>query len=245
MGLWQPPCIELVIMNFKITLIFTFILVSTSIAGCASIFLGFSAEPITATIVDADTKQPLKDVNVVAHWQLVGGGSFVDSSGPAGELMVMEAVTDTDGKFHFPSWGPIYDFMGRMHNDDPELIFFKPGYEYKALSNRFITTEIKDYQAVRSSDWNGKTIELKVFKGSMKEYASNMVFMTTDLNSILSHDCGWKKITKTLLNIDKVSRELRKQGFYSLPSIESLNIRYKNKEKECGSVIKYFIDLGS
>ncbi|MGD8642133.1 MAG: hypothetical protein PVG89_15960, partial [Gammaproteobacteria bacterium] len=123
-------------LSYKFANVLVVFLVSITATGCASMVLGFSAEPITATVVDADTKQPLKDVIVVAHWQLVEGG-FLDSSVPAGELMVMEAVTDAQGKFHFPEWGPKYKFMGRMKNEDPELIIFKPGYEFKALANEW------------------------------------------------------------------------------------------------------------
>lgn len=63
----------------------------------------YSADPIEAKVIDAETKQPLEGVTVVAHWELVYGTP--GGSSPAGQLTAMEAVTDHDGKFHFPGWG--------------------------------------------------------------------------------------------------------------------------------------------
>jgi hypothetical protein len=183
-----------------------------NLTGCASMVLGFSAEPITATVVDADTKQPLKDVIVVAHWQLVGGGSFVDSSVPVGELMVMEAVTNAEGKFHFPAWGPKYDFMGRMHNDDPQLIIFKPGYEFQVLSNEW--KDMKDYQAVRRSDWDGKTLVLKKFIGSEKEYTEHVYNLDrkTDFARYYGKRCEWLQMPRLLNAIEEVGIEAETKG---------------------------------
>lgn len=231
-------------LNHKYIAAISAILVTAAVSSCASWVLGFSAEPITATIVDADSKQPLKDVIVVAHWQLVGGGSFVDSSGPAGELMVMEAVTDADGKFHFPGWGPKYDFLGRMQNDDPQLIIFKPGYEYKVLSNEVITSEIKDYQAVRSSDWNKKTITLKKASSDLRKYGESLYNLSSKIDSILrfgfndDKNCFWKKTPIILVAMHKESAELAGQGakmfHHSIFQIE--NIPTSNG---CGNPVEY------
>ena len=66
--------------------------------------LGYSSEAITATIVDADSKQPLKDVIVVAQWELRKGG-FPAGSQFAGLLKIMETITNGNGIFTFPEWG--------------------------------------------------------------------------------------------------------------------------------------------
>src|SRR5690348_13390482 len=72
-----------------------------SLQACTTSATYYSAEPITAWVVDAETKQPLAGVNVVAHWQLEGG---LEGGNNIGQMMVMEAVTDTAGKFSFPAW---------------------------------------------------------------------------------------------------------------------------------------------
>src|SRR5947209_3399798 len=88
------------------------------LTGCYQIY---SAEPITATVVDADTKEPLEGVVVVAHWEMKGG---LEGGNVEGEVMIMEAVTDAQGKFHFPAWGPKKVYVGfsnaQLTNDIPE-----------------------------------------------------------------------------------------------------------------------------
>jgi hypothetical protein len=50
------------------------LLAGTSLTGCTV----YSADPITATVVDADTGAPIEGVNVVAAWEL--GASWVTST---------------------------------------------------------------------------------------------------------------------------------------------------------------------
>ena len=67
--------------------------------------------PVTARVVDAETGQPVEGVMVVANCPMRGGHGT-----PAGQAMVMEAVTDKDGVFHFPWWGPSFrSEIGRAH----------------------------------------------------------------------------------------------------------------------------------
>lgn len=212
------------------------LLVCTTITGCASLILGFSAEPITATVVDEETKKPLEGVIVVAHWQLVEGG-FLDSSVRAGELMVMETLTDANGKFHFPEWGPKYKLLGRMKNDDPQLIIFKPGYEFKSLANEWSSTEIRDYRALRSSDWDGKTIELKVFKGTMSEYNQHLLFLNSDMYFATrgSKNCEWKNTKQMIVAMQELKTEFIGNGIMSdIYFIKEIPVR------ECGNPAEVF-----
>lgn len=226
--------------------IFSFAMLALrNLAGCASMVLGFSARPISATVVDAETKEPLKDVIVVAHWQLVEGG-FLDSSIPAGELMVMEAVTDVDGKFYFPAWGPKYVFMGRMKYFDPELILFKPGYIYKTLANEWAFSPIGDYEAFRSSDWDGKTIELNKATENSQEYGEHLFRLKSNLDSVMrfsygDHDddkCFWQKTPKIWVSMHKLSRNLENQGVKVFGSA-IFRVDYIPIRKNCGDPVKF------
>jgi hypothetical protein len=138
-----------------------------ALSACASysLTLTYSADPIDARVIDAETKQPLEGVVVTANWQLEYGTYGGDV--PAGQLMVMEAVTDKDGRFHFSGWGPKLAIRSHLSPDlDPQIILFKSGYDYRALTNSI------DFNkgARRRSDWNGKTIEMKKFTGTRKEW---------------------------------------------------------------------------
>src|SRR5262252_7876294 len=52
--------------------------------------------------VDAETQAPLADVHALAEWQVHGPGGRLN-----GPLIVMDAVSLSDGVFAFPAWGPI------------------------------------------------------------------------------------------------------------------------------------------
>ena len=107
----------------RITSCLLFILLSP-LQGCAA--LQYSADPIEAWVVDAETNQPIEGAIVVAHWELKGG---LEGGNVMGQVMVMEAVTDDKGKFNFPAWGPKWHIgWGGLGDSDPELLLFKSGY---------------------------------------------------------------------------------------------------------------------
>lgn len=203
------------------------------LSACA---ITYSAEPIEAWVVDAETKQPIEGVIVTANWQLEEG--TLGGNVLAGQLMVMETVTDKNGKFAFLGWGPKLALSSHLVNRDPQLLLFKSGYEYRGLQNTFIVDYNKG--SLRRSEWNGKTIEMRKFKGSLEEYAGHLGFLDTSLESILSEECGWKNIPRMIMAIDQQSRTFRGRGIYELPSIESLEVRYTNIKVKCGSIAEFF-----
>src|SRR5437762_5403722 len=61
----------------------------------------YRAEPLAATVVDAESGEPLEGVIVVAHWE-------VDNpyGAAVAQVMVTETTTGKQGTFAFPAWGP-------------------------------------------------------------------------------------------------------------------------------------------
>lgn len=216
----------------------------------------YSAEPIEAWVVDAETKQPLEGVIVVAHWQLFY--STVGGRVPGDQLMVLEAVTDKDGKFTFPAWGPKkvpkykpqkgdvwiahIPFLvpdSYLDDRDPALILFKPGYEYRRLQNPSRSTT--DHSTVRRSMWNGKTIELKKFKGSLEEQLENFRDINNDLefSTDTPEKCDWKKIPKIVVAVSQQRRIFEENGIHDVSSLDQhliSNDEYYAKKggKQCG-----------
>ena len=158
--------------------------------ACAG--LQYSAAPIEAWVVDAETKQPIEGVIVVAHWALESTSRIIPhQTNATGSLMILETVTDQNGRFHFPAWEPKWHLgSGDLTDDDPELIFFKSGYKYINVSNsqytrpikyrdegRPVGAETKLTGAKRSSLWSGETIKMEKFGGTMEEYAKCMAMI--------------------------------------------------------------------
>ena len=113
------------------------------------------AEEIRARVIDADTKAPLEGVIVAANWEL--RDPWI---GPVGQVAVMEAVTDKDGRFTIPAWGPRLrgSLTGRLTFSDPRLLFFKSGYVPHGVENKEYLVSNSPF---RRSDWAGETIKLK------------------------------------------------------------------------------------
>lgn len=131
----------------------------------------YSALPIAAQVVDDESGSPLEGVIVVAQWmpvrEVVPGMAY-RSMGDT--LRIEETVTDAEGRFRFPGWGPV-PRPARLHleHNDPRILLFKAGHYPRQVANEPRT---KYSQAqVRVSQWDGKTIRLRRFTGQPQTYA--------------------------------------------------------------------------
>jgi hypothetical protein len=133
----------------------------------------YSGAEIRARVVDAETRQPLEGVFVVAKWELT---LLLSRASPP--LHLMEAVTDAKGEFYFPAWGPKpRPTFSSLWGGDPRMVFFRPGYDWLSRSN---ATEPDD-SPVRTSRWHGQTIELTPFRGTIEVWAILLKHLQLDL----------------------------------------------------------------
>ena len=92
-------------------------------AGCAQVY---SAKPTFGFVVDAQTRQPVEGAVVVAQWDLEYGLE----GGAAYAWVVMETVTDSQGRFDFAGWGPkkVPHFLpGEAHSAGSPVLQLCPG----------------------------------------------------------------------------------------------------------------------
>ena len=222
----------------------------------AHAFIEHGAESIAARVVDAKTGQPLEGVIVVAHWQLERkvwagiGHSGRDSRGPL-QLKIMETVTDANGRFFFPAWGPLPTPPNSyLEGFDPRIIMFKQGYEYDVSANLGFPPPIDPNVSSTRTSWiNGTTIKLKKFEGDLKEYgellsglAVDLSFATNPRNS--NSACDWKRIPQMLGTLINIQKTFRAKLIYSgLPNLDSIP-----RQDECGSArefLKEYLDEGN
>ncbi len=229
-------------MTHKFIVQWLLLLASTLPLAACAMPLTYSAEPIEARVIDADTQQPLAGVIVTANWQLEKGtpGGNIQ----VGQLMVMEAVTDKDGKFTFPGWGPKTVWKGFFTNEDPQLLLFKSGYEYQRLYNKYNSTRELRTRKVRRSDWSGKIIELKPFKGTQEVYARTLSSLSISLRFAYDNEnCEMKSVPRMLITLYLEEKRFREAKVYnSLPSLnhELHDSEYQDK---CGirSVLRSYL----
>lgn len=85
----------------------------------------YRADPIEGRVVDAETRAPVEHAHVLAMWGLENlVGNY------AGCANVVDAVTDRDGRFVIPGWGPRLRWPLWVSSDglSPFITIFKPGY---------------------------------------------------------------------------------------------------------------------
>jgi hypothetical protein len=158
--------------------------------------LSYSGLPFSGRVVDADTKEPMDGVIVVASWELQ------DRHGTrTGILTSTEAVTAKDGRFSMPAWGPIevtsYEngLSLRMDPNQPALLLFKPGYapgQTKGTSETYYLSDpLWEGDRVRSTRLDGRTIPLRRWTQSDANYNWNLTLWRTEVP--LVNGCGWTR----------------------------------------------------
>jgi hypothetical protein len=183
--------------------------------------LTFTAEAINGKVVDEETGAPLAGVIIVAKWTVEE--SFVGRNNDL--LNVLETISDKDGNYGFPAWGPkllpIFPLSPLAifgSGNDPMVVYFKSGY-WPAQEKNEVTyaerlegvdsrkTPLGSFQA------NGKTIKLKKWDGKDEErYYERVSAMVNELHG------GWKKYPRMTLAIDRIyqpllQREKRKDSY--------------------------------
>ena len=154
----------------------------------------YSADSVDATVIDDATGKPLAGVIVVAYWDIY---RLTDLPCP---VEIEEAVTDKDGKFHIPAWGP-RNLDCAISDASPFLYTFKEGYKHQRLLNMMSTmNRIQNSH----SDWNGKTIRMVSFpnfslgpnRGSVSTYQDDFNELNGDLEEIIvgGQGCNWTKV---------------------------------------------------
>lgn len=131
----------------------------------------YFAKDIQGQVVDGETSRPLQGVVVVAKWQVYATG--IGSGGGGGSIKTIEVITDQEGRYVIPGWGPrMRPPLTYLNSKDPELTYFMPGYFPDARENALHTYENRDTSLVRTSEWNGKVVKLLPFNGmDWKDYA--------------------------------------------------------------------------
>lgn len=209
----------------------------SQVAACAT----YSAAPMQATVVDAETKQPVEGAVVVAHWVLEDTGAVKT----VGDMELMEAVTDPNGRFALPGWGPKatpqYPYPVRLSQLDPEIIILKPGYMPLSVMNNEHPNLIFHPEdlgpATRTSQWDHRVIELKRADDPPKNYA---LALSTLLTGVDHSGCKWQKIPRTIVVLTREKDRLKRLGINSYPALTIS--RVEDGPASCGSVREFFKD---
>jgi hypothetical protein len=188
--------------------------VVTVVATCSYGERTYSADSIDSRVVDADSGEPLAGVNVVAEWVLKGG---VESGEVTGYANVMETVTDEDGRFHFPAWGPVTVKRGSVREAGPALLLFKPGYHYAAYANAS-SAEAPSHLISR---WSTKDLKLKRNSGYVEATSDDWTAVHVQVENLVTHRLV-KKVKKFVCQVAEEGdrQKLSKSSFLGITSAD-------------------------
>jgi len=193
------------------------------------------APEFRARLVASETGQPVEGAIVVAHWEILGG---LEGLNPVGQANVMEAVTDKNGVISFPSWWRIPRELGGIQNARPELLIFKDGYKYIRLANETRPTFMDEL--VLRSDWNGKTLRLKRFNGTVQEYAEDIAWLDSMMYfARRGQNCLWKRTPRMLAALHQLSNRVESEGV-TLRTGAIHRIEDVNATGDCASPEQFF-----
>lgn len=179
------------------------LVLAASCSGCALFGATLRSDAVDSQVVDADTGQPIEGAVVVAYWEM-HRGSFAGGGLPCGAANVEEAVTDQDGKFRIPGWGPIHSSCDGMRSGAPFLYVFKSGYGDTRVSNYPLEPPVVTFTR---SEWNDKPIKLAKYPDlnlgevGIKSYAAAFGGLNDELEYFivdLPTECNWRKIPNML-----------------------------------------------
>ncbi|MFO1304395.1 MAG: carboxypeptidase-like regulatory domain-containing protein [Burkholderiales bacterium] len=164
----------------------------------------YSADPITAWVVDADTGRPIEGANVLAMWEMKYG---LENHG-TNYAMVLDAVTDAEGKFSLPGWGPkAIKAQGALGTGAPRFVILRYGYRLAMGGNRFEPDQ--GQQGKTKSDWDGKHFKMQKFQGSDEQYADYLGGqLRWELERIQRNGCHATEVPRFLLAMDQQVKEL-------------------------------------
>lgn len=219
------------------------------LSGCALGLAPLSADPIDSQVVDADTGAPIEGAVVLAHWELRSGSLSGDSL-PCGSANVEDTVTDKDGKFHIPGWGPTMPgCSGEMRQGNPQLYVFKPGYYSRDVPNGFPDTMsvMTTHNAWRDEplpllkipDIDPAKSEGDKFR-SLQSLETSMALFIEDMPT----QCNWKKAPNMLRALALQHQAYYQIGYRYFGLVDMLELNdqwYQKLAPQCGSP-KAFIE---
>jgi hypothetical protein len=192
----------------------------------------YSAAPIAGRVVDAQSGRAIPGAVVMAIWELRKGFGM-ETSITAGSLKVMEVLTDGEGRYKLPAWGPLRRPMGTyLGPDAPRLIVFKEDYVSFSRANDYDGTgDDRRRNEIQNSSWDGETIRLTAFNGSLEQYYGILLKVYLDLSAVFdptfgAGPCDWTNIPEMVKRFDQYYIQLTAQDggnrVYHIPDMNYL-----------------------
>jgi len=193
--------------------------------------------PISGTIIDKETGQPIPHVVISIRWpQLIGtmGGTIHVGSGT---IKRIEVVSDEQGNYLVPGWKRSKWEIGEggFSKDRPEMHIYAAGYWPRTLRNK--KAGRLGWGEAWKAEWDGEDIELepmhwrewtkeeweKNLRNEWDIYRNGKIHAWGSTMHLLPKGCEWKKTPKETVKI--IQYNLKKVSMF--PNIYSIVPRNK------------------
>ena len=178
----------------------------------------YAAAPFAGRVVDAETGQPIPGVIVLAQWIVEGPAE----AHPVGAMQIMETVTDENGRYSFPGWGPkavprpdfwSWVFTPVLTTKDPQLFFMKSGYGHFYVQNDIARGKEFDFETeLRKSQVDGKDIHMTNLKGNAAARRRDYDVLFRRPYGIRQLGCTWIQMPRTIEYLYKERSNLTALG---------------------------------
>jgi hypothetical protein len=184
------------------------------VSGCSG-STEYTADPIHGRVIDAKTGEPIAGAIVVFFWGIYSG-SHGHYEGP---LEIKEAITNENGDYFIPGWGPKTNpYNTVLLADQPQIIVFKPWYGHIYAWNHnpdVLQTDFYPYQADKNltSVWDGRTIELASIS-KPDQYAAAFESLSSKVieKFFYGKHCEWAKAPAFVSRISDTYHNLTEKG---------------------------------
>jgi hypothetical protein len=199
------------------------VLAGAVLAGCGSPY--YTADPIEAWVVDAETGKPIEGAVVVAHWQL--RGFSLDSQTRRNQLEVIETASDRDGRFFVPGFTKLNLTLERLREEDPKIVIFKPGFSIAGGQSHYSSAD-PEPGAHRSSSLNGKRFQVRQLDRHSDQYVRDLRGVAATMNDLsVSGDLGRtpRLVAAMVCEKRRLKAEESKQVLLDVPGEVAVEVR--------------------
>lgn len=152
---------------------------------------------MTARVVTAEGK-PVAGAIVLASWTVHRGWTNY----PLGQLKVAEVISDANGWFRIPAWGPVRS-ESVLNVQEPVIRIFKPGLVPLIIYN-VEGVGMSSAEHIIRFRLQGQTVTLERFSGTPAQYVDALLPFLASLDQIQGASgvrCQWRDRHRILLAV--------------------------------------------
>jgi len=168
----------------------------------------YTSVPFSATVIDADSGQPVDGANIFAHWTL-HRAQFFDSSTPVAELELFETSSRNDGSFDVEGFTKLNLTPYELRHEDPALVIYKPGYYPAFFSSQYSSEEFAALGPRRVSKLSGKMLRLKLWDGDYPRLNTELSRIMQELGDDTIHSCSWTRVATFIRTVVREQMRLK------------------------------------